>query len=317
MKKLIFFVFLMLPLFIFAQDDDESKVAKTAKWGVYITNIYDANLAENSFKIDFWWWSNQTDTSLTFEETVDIPDAKSLSTDHFERHIVGPMVWEVNKISTEVTMNWDILNYPFDKPQLVVRLESSIDEISKLQITADSLRSSINKKIEIKNLVVDSFYLTQGEVPYNTDFGDPAAEYRCTYAGLFMKIDCHRAAWGIYFKLCIGLFIAFLISYLAFFIEPEYFDARFGTSVGGLFAAVGNKYVCESQFPSSATFTLIDKIHALVFILIFLVMTIITISLYFKAKDQLKTAKKIDRFFALIIGIAFIAGVTWLTYKSY
>ncbi len=314
MKSICLLSLIIVHLNPIANAQDEG--AKFAKWGVYITNIYNANLADNSFNIDFWWWSNHEDTTLSFDGTVDVPDAKSLTTSHFERHIINDMVWEVNKISANVSMNWDILNYPFDKPQLFVRLESSIDEINKLRIINDSIRSAINKNIKIQNLIVDSFKLAKGEVPYNTDFGDPSAEYRCTYSGLFMKIDCHREAWGIYFKLCIGLFVAFLISFLAFFIEPEYFDARFGTAVGGLFAAVGNKYVCESQFPSSATFTLIDKIHGIVFILIFMVMLIITTSLYFKVTNQLSTAKRIDRISALILGVLFATSITYITSVS-
>ena len=50
-----------MPPALIAQDDEAgSHVAKIAKWGTYVTNIYDANLSENSFKIDVFSYVRAT-----------------------------------------------------------------------------------------------------------------------------------------------------------------------------------------------------------------------------------------------------------------
>jgi hypothetical protein len=102
-----------------------------------------------------------------------------------------------------------------------------------------------------------------------------------------------------------GAYVAFLISCLVFFLSSEYQDSRFGLCVGGLFAAIGNKYIVESIVPTSTTNTLMDNVHNLTFSFILLVVLITMISLnLFHTGDEkkIRLSKKIDRtcFYAII-----------------
>jgi hypothetical protein len=49
--------------------------------------------------------------------------------------------------------------------------------------------------------------------------------------------------------------------------------------VGGLFAAVGNKYIIDSLLPESSTFTLVDTLHTLTFFAIFSILLVSAICL--------------------------------------
>ena len=72
----------------------------------------------------------------------------------------------------------------------------------------------------------------------------------------------------LYFKLFFGGFLSFLISYLVYFIKPEFFETRITLSLGGIFGGVGNKYFVENSMPSIQVLTKADLINNLVIIFI-------------------------------------------------
>jgi hypothetical protein len=60
---------------------------------------------------------------------------------------------------------------------------------------------------------------------------------------------------------------AFFSFIFSIFYQTNYmFDPRFGLSIEGLFAAVGNNYVADSNMPESISFTLLRQIHDFFFI---------------------------------------------------
>jgi len=106
-------------------------------------------------------------------------------------------------------------------------------------------------------------------------------------------------------KMLTGTYVAFLISCLVFFVSSENQDSRFGLCVGGLFAAIGNKYIVESVVATSATNTLMDNVHNLTFTFILLIVGIIIISLYLHEsgdENKKRQSRKLDRwaFFSVV-----------------
>ena len=98
----------------------------------------------------------------------------------------------------------------------------------------------------------------------------------------------------VLFKLITGLLVAFIISCCVFFIKPVNTDPRFGLSVGGLFAAIGNKYIVESKVPATNQITLLDNIHNLTFVYILLITILSVISLQIYEKKT-QASKKLSR----------------------
>jgi amino acid transporter len=82
-----------------------------------------------------------------------------------------------------------------------------------------------------------------------------------------------------------------------FWIKPINTDPRFGLCVGGLFAAIGNKYIVESIVPSTNEVTLLDNLHNITFVAIFFIIIISVISLNIYERDtekSMKLSKRID-----------------------
>ena len=149
-----------------------------------------------------------------------------------------------------------------------------------------------------------------GETNYQTSFGDPESE--STQSSRFeIEMDIERLdSMLILFKLITGILVAFLISSCVFWIKPINTDPRFGLCVGGLFAAIGNKYIVESIVPSTNEVTLLDNLHNITFVAIFIIIIISVISLNIYERDtekSIKLSRRIDLIsFASIVSVYMI-----------
>ncbi len=102
------------------------------------------------------------------------------------------------------------------------------------------------------------------------------------------------------------MYIAFLIAMVSFAPHPSELEPRFGLPVGGLFAAVGNKYIIDSILPESTTFTLVDSLHAITFFTIFAILVISAICLKLIDKGKEDLCKRVNRIGAWVIGGGFL-----------
>ena len=90
------------------------------------------------------------------------------------------------------------------------------------------------------------------------------------------------------------MYIAFLIAYICFYIDPDEMGSRFGLSVGALFAVIGNKYIIDSSLPETTSFTLVDTLHGLTLFFIFAIIAATSYSLrLIKTNKEIK-ARKFD-----------------------
>src|SRR5215213_4657003 len=99
-----------------------------------------------------------------------------------------------------------------------------------------------------------------------------------------------RDANGLFWKMFLGMYIAFLIAYVCFYIHADGMDSRFGLSVGSLFAVIGNKYIIDSSLPESTTFTLVDTLHGLTLFFIFAVIAATAFSLKLVKSNKIEKA---------------------------
>jgi cytochrome c biogenesis factor len=105
----------------------------------------------------------------------------------------------------------------------------------------------------------------------------------------------------------LGMYIAFLIAYVCFYIHADGMDSRFGLSVGSLFAVIGNKYIIDSSLPESTSFTLVDTLHGLTLFFIFATVTATAYSLLMVKKNKIEKAKKFDMLSAQVLLLIYVA----------
>lgn len=269
--------------------------ADTVKIGAYINDLYDINLSEKSFSTEFWVWFNYRDSLLKPLESLEVSNAKEVDSSLSFFEIKGGTCWASKKVHAVIKKDWDIRRFPFDEQTMHIELEDSNYDINAVVYVADTANTRYDEQVKLSNWNIESFHVSTGVKKYPTTYGDPtltgSSEY--PYASLDMTIK--RKSWGLFFSLFTGLYVAFFISSLVFFIDPIEVDPRFGLSVGGLFAAVGNKYIVDSILPQSTTFTLVDKLHILtyVFLLICIVFSVISLRMWKNGEEE--RSRRFDR----------------------
>lgn len=284
--------------------------ADTAKVGVFILSLYNFDLVDKSYTTDFWVWINHDIDSISFENSIEIPNAMEANYSMYLDEEKGAGRWVTEKVHAVIRADWDISDFPFDKQVLTILIEEADKDTSELIYVADVKNSKIDEQLTLKDWVIKDFKVSDTARAYNTSYGDPELSEQSVYGQIRADVTLKRIhVWTIFFKLFTGVFVGFLIALFVFFIKPINVDPRFGLCVGGLFAAVGNKYVVEGTVSSVSNNTLIDTIHNLTFISILFIICISIISLYVFEKGgdkNLKLAKRIDSISFVSILVSYI-----------
>jgi len=271
-----------LPTSGFAQAD-------TVSVGVFVKDIYDLNLSEQSFSAQFWVWFNFSNGALNPLESVEIPNAKEFSNpnDFTDTIPKKNLYWYGKSYTAVLKKEWDIRRFPFDDQKMTIELEESDHDTESLVYVADKANTQLDAGLSLSNWEITRFEIIAGAKQYNSTFGDPELAEASAYAHAELNVYIKRKSLGLFFSLFTGMYVAFFISWLVFFIHPKFVDPRFGLSVGGLFAAVGNKYIVDSVLPQSTTFTLVDKLHIITyfFLLLCIVLSVISLRLWNLGKE--------------------------------
>src|SRR5687767_7909118 len=307
MKKILILLAIALgivPKKLYAQPD-------TAKVGMFVFSLYDFDLADKSFSTVVYLWVNHTVDSLTFDKSLEITNSKATEYSMYFDEMEEGIQWFSVKCRATIISEWDISDFPFDKQVLVIQVEEGDKDTSTLVYVADSANSKMHEGLKLKDWNIVDFQMKDGVTLYKTSYGDPTLNYESGYAYVKAEITLQRIhVWTIFFKLFTGVFVGFLIALFVFFIKPINVDPRFGLCVGGLFAAVGNKYVVEGTVSSVSSNTLIDTLHNLTFISILIIIFLSIVSLYiFEKGDEksLRRAKRLDIWSFVIILVGYIS----------
>jgi hypothetical protein len=311
MTRLILLLFLF-----FSVSTSGHSQADTVKIGAFINDVYDINLAEKSFSAQFWVWFNYTKPELRPLETLEISNAKSVDYSLEFSETQNGIQWVGKKVSAVLKKDWDIRRFPFDAQRLTIELEESDKDIGSMVYVADRQNTKLDEKLVISNWKIERFEITSGGKKYGTTYGDPNLSDNSAYPHAALTLFITRKSWGLFFSLFTGMYVAFFISTLVFFIDPIDVDPRFGLSVGGLFAAVGNKYIVDSILPQSTTFTLVDKLHILTYVSMLLCIVLSVISLRTWKNGHKKKSARFDRRAYYIITSVYILINTVLIYSA-
>lgn len=294
MKKTVFLI-CWSALFFTGPQARLNAQADTVKIGAFINDIYDLNLSEKSFSTQFWVWFNYRNEALKPVETLECTNAKEVDSSLDFTEQKDGIYWSSKKITAVVKKEWDIRRFPFDEQTMTIELEDSNSDSEAMVYVADEANTRLDTNLALPNWEIIGYSIKAGSRRYATTYGDPALSGSSAYPHADIKIQIKRKSWGLFFSLFTGLYVAFFISSLVFFIDPIDVDPRFGLSVGGLFAAVGNKYIVDSILPQSTTFTLVDKLHILTYIFLLLCIVLSVISLRIWKNGREKLSARFDR----------------------
>ncbi|MCK6616683.1 MAG: hypothetical protein L6Q51_03485 [Cyclobacteriaceae bacterium] len=308
MKYCAFLLLLVVASFAEAQtDNSSSKPPDTVQIGSYIISIHDINFQQKEYTIRFWLWLIYDNLQFDFANQIDIPNAKTIEEPEVLMDMVDGKMWQLMKMKCVMKQNWKVGDFPFDKQRLVVHIENSIYDQNQLVFVADEFGSTFDRELTLDGWRIRDFKVNTNTHEYITVFGDPRSDMmHSEYASFNILIDIERDAWGLFLKIFIGMYIAFLIAALSFTPKATELEPRYGLPVGGLFAAVGNKYIIDSLLPESSSFTLVDTLHTITFLGIFVTLLISAVALRLYEKDKKEASARVDYWGSRIVIILYV-----------
>jgi hypothetical protein len=289
MKRLLFF--LLLSTSVFAKEPPPD----TVRTGIYITSIHDIDFRQKEYTINFWLWLKYKNPDFDFVKYLEIPQAKTI--EHLYSDVDSAedgTITVLLKLQCVMKDSWKIDNFPFNKQNLRLTIENAEYDKSALVFAKDTVGKIYDAhaltgwgadSTKGWHIVHDSVKISIGTKVYETSFGDDESEPHTVYSTYRVRIGIARDGWGLFWKIFLGMYVAFLIVYFSFYIHPDNIDARFGLTVGSLFAVIGNKYIIESSLPESATFTLVDWLHGITLACIIVVIAFTAYILSLRKKE--------------------------------
>ena len=279
----------------------------TVKTGIYITSIHDIDFKQNEYTVNLWLWMKYKNKKFDFVQNLEIPQAKSFSKLYSTIDTSNGGVYLLMKLQCVMKDSWKIANFPFDRQRLRLALENSQYDSKALVFVADTLGKHFDPRFTVRGWNIDSFDVSTNIKMYETNFGDAGiAKPHTEYSSYRVRISIKRDAGELFWKMFLGMYVAFLISYICFYIHADNIDSRFGLSVGSLFAAIGNKYIIDSSLPESTSFTLVDMLHGITLLFICLIVGASVYSLRLVKKNRLAQANRFDFIAAQVLLVIYI-----------
>jgi hypothetical protein len=312
MKNRLFPYFLLLITVCFASMHATAKDAPdvkpdTVSAGIYITSIHDIDFKQKEFTVNLWLWLKYRNRDFNFYDNLEVPGAKQVTKSFVTVDTSGDKVYMQMKLQCVMKDSWKIAKFPFDKQKLRFSIENSQFDSRYLVFVADTVGEHYDKRFAMSGWTIDSCIIATGKKAYETAFGDEKLQKPHTeYSNFKVRLSVQRDAMGLFWKLFLGMYIAFLIAYVCFYIHSDGMDSRFGLSVGSLFAVIGNKYIIDSSLPESTSFTLVDTLHGLTLFFIFSVISSTAWSLRLVKKGRVEKAHRFDMIMAQVLLLIYV-----------
>lgn len=289
----------------------------TVRVGIYITSIHDIDFKKKEYSITFWLWLKYKNKDFDFLSNLEIPQAKSFEKSFSLVDSADEEIYMQMKLECLMKDSWRIANFPFDRQRLRVAIENSQFDSRYLVFVPDTVGAHFDPRFTLRGWSIDSCLISAGTKIYETGFGDESlARPRTEYSTFRTILSIKREAGGLFWKMFLGMYIAFLISFICFYIHSDGMDSRFGLSVGSLFAVVGNKYIIDSSLPESSSFTLVDTLHGITLLYIVFIVAANAYSLRLIKRDQIKKAIRMDNMLAVLVFISYLLLNIWFIWNA-
>ena len=328
MKKSILLCYLgLLSLGLHAQESKTdltvNNVPEKVRVGIYINSIHDIDFKLKEFMVSFWLWikykkSNDKKNDLDFVNNLEIPNAETSTRSYLvvDSTSSPDSVFMMMKMLCEMKDNWSIRNFPFDKQMMNISIENSQFSSDQMIFIIDSVGNHYDSSAVYGwNIEYDKMWV-ENKVYYSKFGVDDLPKSESNFSAFKVRVGIERNAAGLFWKMFLGMYIAFLIAYICFYIHSDGMDSRFGLSVGSLFAVIGNKYIIDSSLPESTSFTLVDTLHGLTLFSIFLVIAATAWSLKLVKQNKISQARRFDMIFAQVLLTLYIIANAWFIYNA-
>ncbi|MCF8243620.1 MAG: hypothetical protein K9J37_08955 [Saprospiraceae bacterium] len=245
--------------------------------GVYLMNLYDLNLDENSFYADFYvWFKWKGEIDPTGIEFVNMVEKWGMTQEPFEDTIIlldGGWKYQGFRVEGRFFHPFELQRFPLDRHPLELHLEHPDYPARELVFVKDTTSSPIYYRPE---LALAGWELLGAELltkthNYETDFGNPDNP-AINFSNFVFRFSITRPVSYFVLKLLLPLTVVIFAALGALLFFPSYVDARISLPVGSLLTAVFLQQSYADALPDVGYMVLMDKIYLLAYGLIAAVM---------------------------------------------
>lgn len=289
----------------------------TVYTGIYITSIHDIDFKQKEYTINLWLWLKYKNKEFDFLQNLEVPQAKTVSKSYSTLDTSGDQVYILMKLQCVMKDSWKLDYFPFDKQDLRLAIENSQFDSESLIFAPDIVGQHYDPLFTVDGWTIDHFKINSEIKQYETGFGETTLDKpHSEYGSFIVNIGLDREALGLFWKMFIGMYLAFLIAYACFFIHADSLDSRFGLSVGSIFAIIGNKYIIDSALPETTAFTLVDTLHGVTLFFTFIIIVATMYALQLVKKYDISVANRFDKRASIVVLILYLLINFFFIYKA-
>jgi hypothetical protein len=237
------------------------------RMGVNIEDLYNLDMAGDTFGAILWLWSLCPTPELRPLEHIAFPTAASgPDLGDVETIDAGSGVsYASRRVQGTFRHDWDMDHYPFDQQQIVIEVDEEFYGASRVVFEPDLDQSFLTPDIRdrLHQWRVSDLMLRAGVSDEPSTYGLPDAQ-GSQYAFIEAVVMLERTHIVTFMKLTAGVFAAVFIAFLTFFYDPNdrgAFGGKLGLLVGVLFATLLNMRSADTSIGDTDDLTLVTKLH--------------------------------------------------------
>lgn len=292
--------------------------------GFYPLNVYDLDMEANTFYADFYVWfiwegdrdptenvefSNNVEqwgTMITpsYDEPEELPDGRYLQ----ELRVEGRFYYAFN-----------LEKYPFDKHSVAISLEDNELGSDEFLYVPSKERIAVESSDRLVGWKLNGYNISEKKHLYNSSFGDSReSPADSEYSRLQFNIEISRSLNYFIWKLLLPLIVVLMLTWSALLITADKTDARMTLAGMSLLTIMFLQQMYSDSLPELSYMTILDKIYALSYFLMIIVLLSIlfTTRLAKKAGEADAVIRKVARYEqGLVIAqiFVFVAGFVYFT----
>ena len=280
---------------------------ETVTVGLYLQNIPEIDIKTNSFSAELYlWfrWTGSIDPTLTFQiaNAVSVTDLTQTPIYTDDNNVARPEVMpDGTKLQTfhiygRFGHPFPLERYPFDNHDITLSIEDTKHREFQLVHAIDVAGSVMRPDLTVPGWTLSPLHAELGHTRYASTFGDNRSRVENElYSRVDFTAHIDRPVVGIVSKTMIPIALILLITFGAFFCQPEDIDARLCLTITALISAVALQITAASELPPTGSLLLLDKIYILSYATILAVTFFCILANRLHHADQEARARTVDR----------------------
>ena len=243
--------------------------------GVFINDIQDIDLANDSFTADFYLWFRWKGPNVDPTDSIEPMNSNAMqnTTTSQTGGVTGKALYPAPldmpdgskymafRYQGVFSRKMNLEKYPFDVQNLVILFEDQNEDTRQLEFVPDTTPAKISPLVTMPGYEIGTPTLKVNPHRYPTDFGDLTSPPDVKYSRIAITVPVTRDPLPYMVKIILPILIVVLITSLIYLLPARLEDSRTGIGVTAMLTIVALQWTTDSNLPSVEYLTLLDLIY--------------------------------------------------------